>query len=114
MNTPNTPPEDLDELEREREREAEDADQEDGDIHLRETAEYIQEIGPEDEDRDVIEEGLEEYGFDVLSEDNFVSEVAASSDNPDWMSEEALKRADADFPHNQNPDGMYDNDDDEA
>ena len=79
-------------------------------IHLRDKAEYIKRIGPEDQDDDVIEEGLENYGFDVFNESHFESEVTAASDNPDWMNEKAKERANADYPHNENEDGMYDND----
>ncbi len=79
-------------------------------IALHDTADYIKNIGPEDADTDVIQEGLENYGFDQLDESHFESEVTAASDQPDWMNEEAKKRANADYPHTDNPDGMYKND----
>ncbi|MEQ8672226.1 MAG: hypothetical protein RLP44_01280 [Aggregatilineales bacterium] len=114
MSTPKTPenPDEFDEIvtplviyeDKEQKKEQEK------DIQFRETADYIKNIGPEDADEDVIEEGLENYGFDLMDESHFESEVTAASDNPDWMNEQAKKRADADFPHNENPDGMYEND----
>jgi len=81
------------------------------DITLRDTAEYLQAIGPDgdDRDKDEIQEGLEEYGFDQFTEAHFESQVTAASDMPDWMSKEAKERANADYPHTENDDGMYDN-----
>lgn len=74
---------------------------------LRDNAEYIEEIGDETEDREVVEENLEQYGFDRMGEGFFENAPTADSDNPDWMNENAKERSNADHPHNENPDGMY-------
>ncbi len=81
---------------------------------LRDQADYLKAIGDEETGDQIVEEGLEEYGFDKLDDSHFESEPTAASDNPDWMTEEALKRANADFPHNRNPDDMYSDDQDSA
>lgn len=77
---------------------------------LRENAEYIESIGDEENDEEIVEEGLEQYGIDRMDDGHFESEPTAPADNPDWLSESARKRADADQPHNRNPDGMYGDD----
>lgn len=50
----------------------------------REDPDWFEKIGPEDEDPRVIEENLEEYGFNQMDEDNFESDPVAPSDQPDW------------------------------
>lgn len=74
---------------------------------LRDNAEYLEAIGDEEAEDQAVEEGLEQYGIDQMDDSHFESEPTAAADNPDWMSEAARKRAGADLPHNQNPEGMY-------
>lgn len=75
---------------------------------LRPVAEYLQAIGPEDGlSLEQIEENLEAYGFDQMGEDIFESEVYGVSDQPDWMSDEALERSNIEDLID-NDEGMYD------
>jgi hypothetical protein len=76
---------------------------------LRPIASYLQDIGPEDESIRVIEENLEEYGFDQMGEDVFESEVAALVEQPDWMGDEALERQNIED-QVDNDEGMYSDD----
>ncbi|MBZ0291265.1 MAG: hypothetical protein K8L99_01740 [Anaerolineae bacterium] len=48
---------------------------------------WFDEIGPEGEDPRVIEENLEQYGFNQMDEDDFESDPVAPSDQPDWTEE---------------------------
>jgi hypothetical protein len=45
---------------------------------------WREQIGPEDEDPEVIDENLEQYGFNQMDEDDFESDPVAPSDQPGW------------------------------
>lgn len=51
---------------------------------MREDPDWFKAIGPEDEDEEVIEEGLEEYGWNQMDEDDFESDPVGPADMPDW------------------------------
>jgi len=51
---------------------------------LRDYAPWLEAIGPEDMDRDLVMEELEDYGFEQMDEDDFVSNPTQESDMPDW------------------------------
>ncbi len=54
---------------------------------FREDPDWFKYIGPEDEDPDVIAENLEEYGFNLMDEDDFESDPVGPADMPDWTNE---------------------------
>lgn len=61
--------------------------------HLRDVAEHIEDIGPEDESAEETMEGLEEYGYDVWSEGNLEGAYTNQSDQPQWMNRDAEERS---------------------
>lgn len=73
---------------------------------LRDVAEELQRIGPEDMSIHEIEENLEEYGFDQMDEGTFESVVTGLADDPDWMNDNALERSNIEDAID-NEDGMY-------
>lgn len=54
---------------------------------MREDPDWFSSIGPEDEDPEVIAENLEEYGLNLMDEDDFESDPVAPSDMPNWTDE---------------------------
>src|SRR5262249_14039625 len=48
------------------------------------TAEWLDDIGPDDMARAAVMAELEASGFDLLTEDDFVSNPSFPSDQPDW------------------------------
>jgi hypothetical protein len=66
---------------------------------LRGNSDWFEAIGPEDEDDDIIEEGIEQYGWEQMDEGNLVSEPTIS-EQPDWSEEvehdEAVQSVDND------------------
>jgi len=54
----------------------------------RDYAEWVEEIGPEEMDRKIVVENLEDYGWEVMGEDNWVSEPTMESDMPDWLEDD--------------------------
>ena len=50
-------------------------------------AEWLDDIGPEDMEPDEVMEELEANGFDLIEEDDFVSNPTFPSDQPDWSDE---------------------------
>jgi hypothetical protein len=64
---------------------------------LRDPADIIEDIGPEDETAEETMEGMEEYGYNQLSETYFASGAYQDSTQPDtWMNEEAQERMNVD------------------
>jgi hypothetical protein len=61
----------------------------------RDYADWVKDIGPEDEDPEVIAQNLED-GFSLLSEDDFESNPTMPSDMPDWV-EESVEGEDMTF-----------------
>ena len=59
-------------------------DDEEDEEGLREYAPWLEAIGPEDMDRDLVMEELEDYGFEQMDEDDFVSNPTQEGDMPDW------------------------------
>jgi hypothetical protein len=55
---------------------------------LRGRPEWIEAIGDEDEDQDRIEQDLQDYGWDLLGEDDFVSNPTSEADMPTWLSDD--------------------------
>lgn len=51
---------------------------------FRDTADWVEDIGPEDMSVERKMENLQEYGFDIMGEDDFVSQPVMPSDMPDW------------------------------
>lgn len=58
-------------------------EQEENDPELRDTAEWLEAIGPEDMDRERVMENLEEYGFDLMDDDERLS-VPSATEAPGW------------------------------
>jgi|FLYN01.1.fsa_nt_gi hypothetical protein len=54
----------------------------------RDYADWVKDIGPEDMDRETVMENLEDYGFEVMDEDTWVSNPTTESDMPDWVDDE--------------------------
>ena len=54
---------------------------------LVENPDWRESIGPEDADPELIDELLNEYGFNQMSEDTFETDPDAPSDMPDWTDE---------------------------
>jgi hypothetical protein len=55
----------------------------------RDYADWVKDIGPEDMDRERVVENLENYGFEVMDEDVWVSNPTTESDMPDWVDDES-------------------------
>jgi len=51
---------------------------------FRDKASWAEDIGPEDMPLEKKMENLHEYGFDLMGEDDFVSQPVMPSDMPDW------------------------------
>ncbi|WP_119069536.1 hypothetical protein [Aggregatilinea lenta] len=58
-----------------------------------EEAPQLEVIGPEDEDPEVIEENLEEYGYDLMDNDEIVS-VPSAGPTPGWESDTGVDEDD--------------------
>ena len=52
-----------------------------------EDPDWFEKIGPEDEDAEIIEENLDEYGWNQMGEEYFGSSPVGPSDMPDWTAE---------------------------
>lgn len=63
--------------------------QEEEDLGLRDIADELEVIGPDDLDPDVKMENLEEYGFDLMDQDELLS-VPSATPTPGWELEPSL------------------------
>lgn len=60
---------------------------------LREPAEHVEEIGPEDETPEETMDRLQAAGYDRMDEGDFESAVTAESDQPTWLDEHSRERS---------------------
>lgn len=65
----------------------------------RDYADWMKDIGPEDEDPDVIAENIED-SFSLFSEDDYPSNPTTPSDMPDWTEEAVEGEEMTFFPEN--------------
>ena len=55
---------------------------------LRGEAEWVEEIGDEDENQKLTEQNLQDYGWDLVGEDDFVSDPTGEADLPTWLNDD--------------------------
>ena len=70
-----------------------------------EEPEVIERIGPEGKPAEEVMDEMEAYGWEVMDEGDFESDVTAESDQPDWMNEEARERSNVASAINEDGDG---------
>jgi hypothetical protein len=68
-------------------------EQEEEASELRDTAEWLEVLGPEDMDRERVMDNLEEYGFDLMDDDERLS-VPSATETPGWDLENAETMSD--------------------
>jgi hypothetical protein len=74
---------------------------------LRGRPDWVKAIGDEDEDPERIDQNLQAYGWDLLGEDDFVSDPTGESDSPTWVDDDY---DDENLPHIKDEDEPPDED----
>ncbi len=55
---------------------------------LRGEPEWVEEIGDENENPQRTEQNLQDYGWDLVGEDDFVSDPTGEADSPTWLDDD--------------------------